>query len=387
MRVKVGLFGLGDMLKFKHLGDRREEAIVSTEARKLPESYKVNDIARIYHPYKQHLLVKEVVDEGKDVKSFVLVPDGERSKELAPFKAGSYISLYSEVKEGIASRAYSLSSSPKEALEGTYRITVKRVKGGNLSNHLLDEVKPGTRLIASEPAGFLTYNPLRDAPHVVAVAGGVGITPFVSMAKAIFEGSEDFRLTILYGVRKPEDIIFGKELDEIASKTDKVKVVYVYSDVEIKGEEHGFVSAELIKKYGGDAYSIFATGPRGLLDYLSTELPKLGIRNKFIRLEQSPLYIDGDKKTYLIKVIDPKGVREIKAKGNETILQAFERAGISVRSKCHLGGCGFCRSRLVSGSYESTRFEKLNEVDRENSFIHPCCAYPRSNMEIEIFDY
>ena len=57
MRVKVGLFGLGDMLKFKHLGDNREKAIEEASEQELPCSYKANDIDKLYHHYKLYLVI------------------------------------------------------------------------------------------------------------------------------------------------------------------------------------------------------------------------------------------------------------------------------------------------------------------------------------------
>ncbi len=388
MKVKVGLIGIFDMLKFKNLGKKREEAILKAEAKSLAKDYKVNELARLYHPYKQHLVIKEIIDEGKDVKSFILIPDNELTKELAPFKAGSYLSIYVEFNNQYLSRTYSISSSPKDALVNNfYKITVKKVDNGALSTYLLDEAKVGMKLTSTEPGGFLTFNKFRDSSDVIAIAGGVGITPFISMAKAIIEEEEDFNLTILYGVKTQKDILFKDELNEITSKCNKVKVIYVYSDEVVEGEEHGFIGAELIKKYAPSNYSIFATGPRGLLDFLAIELPKLDLEQKYIRLEQSPLTIKNDDNVYKIKVILKDEVKVIEAKGNETILQAFERNNIVVRAKCHLGGCGYCRSKLLNGKYEATRFEKLDPVDKKFSYIHPCCSYPRSDMEIEIFEY
>lgn len=382
MKVKVGLIGLFDMLKFKNLAKNRKELIDSTSAKALPYSYVVNDLAKLYHPYKQKLIIEQIVEEGKDVKSFILTSN----EKLAPFKAGSYISIYVQINNEIASRAYSLSSSPLDVAKGFYRITIKRAPHGLVSNYMLDHAKVGDELYASEPGGFLIYNRLRDAKNVIAVAGGVGITPFISMAKAINDHVEDFNLTILYGVNKKEDIIFKDEIDYL-NKTDKVKIVYVFAKEEVPGYPHGFITSDLIKQYAKDEYSVFATGPRGLLDSLVNELPKLNLPKKYIRLEQSPLCLKSEPVEYKIRVHVNGEVVDIKAKSTETILQALEHSNISIRSKCHLGGCGFCRSKLISGCYEATKFENIKEIDRKFNYIHPCCSYPRSNMEIEVYEY
>ena len=80
---------------------------------------------------------------------------------------------------------------------------------------------PRSSRIASDPQGFFYYEDLRDAKHVVGLAGGSGITPFLSMAYALRDGAEDFELTLLYGSRDEESILFKKELDEVAAACPK----------------------------------------------------------------------------------------------------------------------------------------------------------------------
>ena len=389
MKVKVSFIGLMDMLKFKHLKRDRLEAIRSTEIKPL-KHYPVNDLADYYHPLKQYLKIAEIKEENKDTKSFVLVPDGEKSKKLAFFKAGSYISLYFKVGDSIASRAYAISSSPKEALEGKYRITIKRKVGGFLSSYMLDHAKVGDELFSTDPAGFLTYNSIRDAKNVIALAGGTGITPFISMANAIKDGIEDFNLTILYGVNKLEDAILKDELESIEKATSKVKVIYVIKDEEVKGAEKGLLTYETIKKYlpsNDEKYSIFISGPNAMFDFLEGELKKLNIENKFIRKEKSPETLNVGDKVFDILVHMEDETFTIKAKQDETVLNALERSGIVIRSKCHLGGCGFCRSRILKGEIATTKLNSQAEIDKKLHFFHPCCSYPMSDMEIEVYKY
>ena len=78
---------------------------------------------------------------------------------------------------------------------------------------MIDNLKVGDKVIVSDPQGQFYYEDLRDSKHVIALAGGSGITPFLSMAAAIAEGSEDFNLTILFGSRTQEQILFKEELE------------------------------------------------------------------------------------------------------------------------------------------------------------------------------
>ncbi len=379
--------GLFNLIKLKSIKTDREDAIRESGIAPITKTYPVNEIAKLHHPYKQYLVIDDIIEETKDVKSFILKSANE-NKSLAPFKAGSHISIYVNIGDKLVSRTYSLSSSPIDVFKGIYRITIKRVKDGILSNYMLDKARIGDTLYSSEPGGFLTYTPLRDGQNVIAIAGGSGITPFISMAKAINDKLEFFRLTILYCVNKKEDIIFKDELDYL-NKTDRINVVYIFKDEEVDGHHKGYVTADIIKEYmvKDETTSIFGTGPRELLDYLAIELPKLNLEQKYIRLEQSPIYLKSEPNIYNIKVHVNDEIINIKASSQETILQAFENNNLSIRTRCHLGGCGFCRSKLIKGEYEATKFEKIKEIDKKYNYIHPCCSYPRTDMEIEIYEY
>ena len=388
MNVKVGLIGVFDMLKFKNLRKNRAEMIASAEAKPLPGTYRVNELAKRLHPAAQYLKIAEIVLETHDAKSFVLVPDEEAgTRELAPFKAGSYINVRTTLAGSVARRTYSLSSSPKEALEGKYRITVKLKEGGFLSAWLHNEAKVGNKLTATEPGGHVTHSGIRDCKKVVALAGGSGITPFMSMAKAIDEGTEDFEMTLLYGARTEADLVFRADFDAIAARCPKVKVVYVLSEEQKEGFEAGFITAELIKKYAGaEQFSIYAVGPGAMCDFLDRELPKLGLAQKFIRMERTEDVCDaGEVKDYTLTVHYRDELHTIPARSDETVLTAFERAGLAVNNKCRVGYCGFCRSRLVKGEYHANRYEQLRIADKQFHYFHPCCSYPMSDMEIEVY--
>ena len=388
MNVKVGLIGVFDMLKFKNLRKNRAEMIASAEAKPLPGTYRVNELAKRLHPTAQYLKIAEIVQETHDAKSFVLVPDEEAgTRELAPFKAGSYINVRTTLAGSVARRTYSLSSSPKEALEGKYRITVKLKEGGFLSAWLHNEAKVGDKLTATEPGGHVTHSGIPDCKKVVALAGGSGITPFMSMAKAIDEGTEDFEMTLLYGARTEADLVFRADFDAIAARCPKVKVVYVLSEEQKEGFEAGFITAELIKKYAGaEQFSIYAVGPGAMCDFLDRELPKLGLAQKFIRMERTEDVCDaGEVKDYTLTVHYRDELHTIPARSDETVLTAFERAGLAVNNKCRVGYCGFCRSRLVKGEYHANRYEQLRIADKQFHYFHPCCSYPMSDMEIEVY--
>ena len=395
LNVKVGLIGLLDMLKFANLGKTRQQAIDAAPAKDITADYPINNFAKAMHPDYQKFVIAEIMDhEDADAKTFVLKrADG---KPAAYFRAGQYISLKLPIGDSFVTRPYSISSSPKWALEGKIAITVKKNPGGFAADWMLDNFKVGDEIIGSDGQGQFYYESLRDSKNVIALAGGSGITPFLSMAYAIRDGIEDFNLTILFGSKTEKAILFKEELDAISSVCEKVKVIHVLSDEVKDGYENGFITAELIKKYApADDYSVFICGPEAMYRFAADEVKKLGLDRKHVRREllgatkkvwEQPGYPQ-DKKDKVFKVTVRQGDTEkvIDADANEPLLVAIERAGIKAPSRCRSGECGWCRSRLISGEvFIPEETDGRRWADKQSGEIHPCASFPIADLVLVV---
>ena len=395
LNVKVGLIGKLDMLKFKNLAKNREAAIQASQPLPLPKTLTTNEKAKLLHPEKQDVIVSDIRQNGPDARTIVL-----RSADggpLAPFRAGQYVSVLVTIGGSNTSRSYSLCGSPALAGRGEYSITVKRDDAGFVSPYIQDNWAAGQKAVVSGPQGNLYYEPLRDAKKVVALAGGSGITPFMGMAYALRDGLEDFDLTIIFGSRTEDGIVYKKELDEVAAACPKVHMVHVLSDEERPGFEHGFITSELIAKYGGEpgTYSIFMCGPQAMYDFLDGEIAKLGLRRKFVRRELFgaikdpwnqpgyPAEIKG--RSFTLKVVQCGSTFEIPASADESLLTAMERGGIKAPSRCRSGECGWCRSKLVSGQvFIPEKTDGRRAADVQFGYIHPCSSFPVSDVVLDV---
>lgn len=394
---KAGLKGL---TPFPFLGEVKERTKhIEAASEELPKSvYNPNILAKKLHPEVQHVVVSEV-KELKDAKSFKLVPDIETAtKEMAYFRAGQYVAVALNVDGATVNKPYTICSGPKDALDNSYTLTVKITNPAYASGYILNNWKVGTKLDISGPQGEFYYQGLRDKKDVIAIAGGSGITPFYSMASAIADGIEDFNLTILYGSKDEENILLKDELKEIeqASK-GKVKVVHILSDEKKEGYEYGFITAELVKKYAPESeYSVFVCGSKPMYRFISKEIEKLNLPKRLVRFELSGEVKDVEKyedypkdaagKTFKMNVHIRGEVKELSCKSNETILWALEKAGIKAPSHCRSGECGFCHSRLISGTYYCPKeVDGRRAGDKKFNWIHPCCSFPTSDIEIEVF--
>lgn len=430
--------------KFFSIVRERAARFRKASGKSIVEEYPINALARKLHPDFQFVKIAKI-EEHKDcdAKTFTFVPDAEKGTDaLAYFSAGQYISVFLEINGLKMTRAYSLSSSPRESLpqeesapnanenilcskanfvslnaneladekSGFYQITVKSVGGGLVSSYILENWKIGTEVVLSAPEGSFSYVSLRDAQAVVGIAGGSGITPFLSMARSIQSGDEDFNLLLLYGNRNKDSILFKDELDELQRKSEKIRVVYVLSDEKSDAEnkfssekksdsesvfEFGFINADLVKKYAPSSpYSVFLAGPQAMYDFMDKELSKLNIERKYIRREmygeihgakRQENYPGTDKSEVTIKVTVCDEQKTAKGNPDDTILQILEKNGIAVPSRCRSGECGWCHSLLKSGEvFVPETLDYRRKADLKYNFIHPCCTFALSDLELDI---
>lgn len=382
-----------DIANFAKLIPVRKSTLENGSPAPVPKTYPINELAKLNHPGLMKLVIDDIIVHSNDVKSFIFKSaDG---KKLAPFRAGQYLTLKLKIGQSIVTRPYSIASMPNDARNGFYNLTIKRVPDGFVSGWILDNFKVGDAVDAYSPEGTFVYEPIRDAKTVIGIAGGSGITPFLSLAGSIADGTCEANLVLLYGARTVKDLVFKKELDEL-NKNDKIKVVYVLSESSARGYEKGFIDEKLIRKYAPEGdYSIFLCGPKAMYEFAGKEIEKLGIRKKFVRFELFssaskasgipgfPMEKDGEKYSLTVKRFGKETVIDCVA--NESILVALERAGIEAPARCRSGECGFCRSQLVSGEVfipENTDGRRLADI--KFGHIHPCSTYPMSDITIKI---
>ena len=387
-----------DIKNFEGIVPRRR-SIIGAANGSLPQSeFNANHVAQALHPKVQHLVISAIKEHEGNNKSYILEPaPGTETKSPAYFRAGQYLSVKLRIGHSFITRPYSISSAPSEALKGRYSLTIKRQEDGFASNYIFDNWQEGTVIEASAPKGEFVFEPLRDAQNIIGLAGGSGITPFYSLAQAIADGTEDAALTLLYGSRRHDEILLQKELEALAASCGKIKIVHVLSDdPQAEGYEQGFLTAELIKKYApAGEFSIFVCGPAEMYSFMDKELVKLELPKRRIRYETFGDYKNPERdkafpdaaigKTFRLRVGMRGKRKKVQAKSGESILVALERAGIAVPSICRSGECGYCRSRLVSGSYYIPEgFDHRRMADVKLGYIHPCCTFPTGDLQISV---
>lgn len=381
MKFKKQIFGFMDMLRFKKLVPNRREALANGSDQPLPTEYRTNNLATALHPGYMEVELTHIVQLTPNMKNFTF--KRVDSSAFPFFRAGQYVSLQAKIGDSLVSRPYSISSSPDEALEG--RLSLGIEDAGFFSGYMNNEAKIGDRFVMTEPSGEFHYENIRDKKNIVCIAGGSGITPFLSMAKSVAEGNEDYNMTLFYGAKDFENLAYRDELEVL--KKSGVQIIYVLETAH-EGCEQGFVTSKMLEKYVDiNSSTFFMCGPVAMYASILDELKPYNLPLKSVRKDAATcgdLDID-NRKTFRLTVHMRDKIYEIDAKENETLLTSMERAGLNAPNKCRAGGCGFCHSKWLGGEYIIAKGrDGRREADRKFGFIHPCVTYPQSDMEIDV---
>ena len=238
-------------------------------------------------------VVAKKVPESDVVTSFYLKP--EDKGPLAPFKPGQYITVHIEHPHTPTSpRNYSLSDCPSQP---HYRISVKREESlvadapdGLISTHLHDGIHEGHRIELGPPCGEFTVDPASIAKPVVLIAGGIGVTPLLSMAKSIVRANPDAELYFIQAARNSKVQAFADELRNLSEAGANVKTKIVYDapllgDIE-NGNLEGFITTELLRDWTpfADADYYFC-GPKPFMQNIHLCLQELGVDEHRLRYE------------------------------------------------------------------------------------------------------
>ena len=340
------------------------------------------------HPRRVRLQVSTVVAETPSTRTLRLVPVDGR---LPPFQAGQYITLFLDIDGVRTARPYSLSSPPSQT--AYWDITVRRVPDGLVSSHLLDHTAQGTRLESSGPSGTFVFNPVIHPPALVCIAGGSGITPFMSMIREVVTRELPRHITLIYGNRSLDDVIFHEELARLAGVSPRLDYLPVIEQApDGYTGRRGLIDEGLIRDAAGDisAKVFFLCGPQGLYDHVRPQLEAMGIPRRRLRREMYgapdniwqhpgwPVEVKRDARF----TVTLGGGRTVTAPATLPLIKSLELGGREIPSLCRSGECSLCRVKLISGRVFQPAGVPVRSSDRRFGYIHACMSYPLSDLEL-----
>ncbi|MEC5146341.1 ferredoxin--NADP reductase [Chitinophaga sp. 212800010-3] len=318
------------------------------------------------------------------------------------YSSGQFINITLRINGEPVTRSYSLSSVMEEG--GRPAITVKKVPGGLMSSHIVDNGAAISEWQVSGPHGrFILPDNIRPTDHLVLLAGGSGITPLYAIARSFQHRFPDAAVTLLYSSRSGNDIIFRDSLNAWASrKPGKVNIHHALSQHAgdappsfIRGRINKLVARKLIKAAVPDpptAVHYFICGPAELMKMHQEMLLAMQVPEEQIYLE----WFEADKAGNDMAPVLPDKPQEVllhfyeqtnllEVDPGESILAAALNDRIPLPFSCRTGTCGACVARLTSGKVTMATNYALRKMDLDNGLILLCQSYPLTgDVTIEI---
>ena len=338
--------------------------------------------------------VVNVVHETPDAVSIYLT---EQDGTPIAFEPGQFLSLDVDVDGQTLRRAYSLANA---CLPGTAtHITVKRIKEGRVSNHLNEAIRAGMELRVLGPSGNFTVQPhsLRQR-RLVMIAGGSGITPIMSILETVLRSEALSEVTLLYGNRGWDDIIFRDRLAELVAEFGaRLRVDHVLEEPPTGWEGGaGLLCPEVLgarldahKAVDPRTDRYFLCGPTPMMDAAHEVLAQRGVGAHQIAEErytrpEARHEARGSKKTQAVTIQSRGSAQGVRVGPGQTILEAALAAGMQMPFSCAMGGCGACRVRKHSGRVEMEEPNCLTRSERERGYVLTCVGRPLSQVELEV---
>jgi ferredoxin-NADP reductase len=329
-----------------------------------------------------------VLDETPDIKTFRMSrPDG------FDFTAGQFLTVRIQVDGKTVQRAYSISSAP--LARGYLEISVKRI--GLVSSVLHSSIRPGAMVTVRPPAGTFVY-PSGDDRPLVLVAGGIGITPLVSMLRHGVATEPSRPIALVYSVRTPDDLAFRDELAVISRRHPQVRIGIAVTQGPASDRWHrGRITASLVRAYASNLpHSLaYICGPQPMIDAMTALMGELGVPPPQIRSESFGAAMklvaeaDADARPPVeaaaagaVVVRFARSGREAHVEREQTLLEAAEATGVDIPSVCRAGSCHTCRTRVTNGDV-CCESDSLSDRERGEGFILPCVSRARSDCELE----
>lgn len=359
------------------------------------------------------LEVVEKIEETADSCSFLFsIPDELR--EQYNYRSGQYLTLKVDIGGTEYRRAYSIFTAVEDSRFGC---TVKRVKGGKVSNHLIDKIQVGTTIEVMTPEGKFVVEPgQQNQKDHYFFAGGSGITPVMSMISTLLEAEPLSTCYLLYANRNEDSIIFKKQLDDMILRyEDQLIVKHILSQPHqtkaggLKGlfgkkaepswrGMKGRINNEILDRYLEDHPSksqkdrYYLCGPSGMIETVERYLQNKGVETVQIKKELFTV-----EKTAGAVATNAGGTcqAEVKLNGEtfslsippgKTVLDAIIDEGKDPPYSCTSGACSTCVAKVLDGKVEMEACFALDQEEIDDGYVLTCqakCATASLKLDYE----
>ncbi|MFC6998702.1 ferredoxin--NADP reductase [Rufibacter roseus] len=329
-------------------------------------------------------------------------------KNKISYIPGQFLTLIIPIDGKKVRRSYSLCSIPEDPY---FSVTIKRVEGGLVSNYIADNVKVGQEIEVMAPLG--NFNVKADANlkrHLFFFGGGSGITPLMSMTQSILKHEPQSRITLIYGNRDLNCVIFKNALSKLEKQyPDRLKIIHVFNeaiaDATEPQENIGLLDRTMVlqllenlKVPGYTQESYYMCGPEGMMNEVRDALQFMRVPSSQVFKESftAPTTVEDHGAdvsaeesdeiiTRTVTIIYEGDEYQVEVKPDETILEAGLKADIDLPYSCQAGLCTACRGKCLSGRVHLDEREGLSDSEIDQGYVLNCVGHPlTADVVIEI---
>ncbi|GAA3247413.1 phenylacetate-CoA oxygenase/reductase subunit PaaK [Pseudonocardia petroleophila] len=320
------------------------------------------------------------------------VPDDLR--ELYAFRPGQFLTL----KQGDERRSYSICAP----VGAPPRVGVRRVAGGLFSQWLVDELAAGDEVEVGVPAGSFTPE-LEPGTHHGLVAAGSGITPVLSIAASLLAAHDDTRVTLLYGNRRTDTVMFTEEIADLKNAHGpRLHLLHVLSREPTEADIfNGRLDAERMRALFGALVDVedvdhwWLCGPLGMTEDAVAVLTSLDVARN--RVHRELFYVDEpppevhrpEEETgegSEVTVVLNGRTTPLTLPRDVPVLDAAQKVRGDLPFACKGGVCGTCRARVTDGEVTMRRNYALEDDEVAAGYVLTCQTLPVSEKVTVDFD-
>ena len=292
-------------------------------------------------------------DVATDIIGLELVSaDGS---SLPAYDAGAHVDVY--VRSGLI-RQYSLTGDPVDSTK--YRLGIlldPKSRGGSSDIHKGFGV--GQKIKIARPRN--NFPLWSGVAHSILFAGGIGVTPMLSMAYALEASGASWEMH--YCGRTPDRLAFTKELKRFGDK------VHIHLD---SGPDDQRLDINRVLATAADDRHLYVCGPNGFMDFVVNSAENNGWDGACIHLERFGAEVNTDGASFT--VVAQKSGKSFEVKSGETIAQKLEENGIHVQVSCQSGVCGTCLTPVAEGMPDHRDLVQTDLEKASNAQITVCCS-------------
>lgn len=350
------------------------------------------------------LNVKDIRRETEDAISIAFLVPSELA-DLYKYKPGQFLTLRKTINGEDIRRSFSVCSGLQE---NELRVAVRVLPDGKFSGYAANQMSIGEELQVMTPTGNFTTEITEDTEKsFLFIAAGSGITPVISLIKTILHTAKKSNVTLIYGNRGFNHIIFREELESLKNKyMSNFSLMHVFSRERIGNKlQEGRLNRQKIK----DIYNVFlkdinfdggvfVCGPEPVIFDVKDFFEEIGFDHQHIHFE---LFIstgelnkkiisaskkDGEAGAHVKVIIDGEEISFNLKEDGMSVLDAANQAGADAPYSCKGGVCSTCKAKVIEGEVKMDKNYALEDEEVDAGYILTCQSHPISEKLIVSYD-